>query len=103
MTTKRFNRVGGYVYDGDKCISHFEDVSHRDDIVKLLNELHEERNYFERKKCEYWNEFNLAHLDNIQLRQENEQLKQSLARKQRRIDAYEDYINTLKEDGVLND
>ena len=25
---------------------------------------------------EYWNEFNLAHLDNIQLRQENEQLKQ---------------------------
>ena len=42
MTQKRFNRVGGYVYDGDKCISHFEDVSHRDDIVTLLNELHEE-------------------------------------------------------------
>lgn len=41
MTAKRFNRVGGYVYDGDKCISHFEDVAHRDDIVKLLNELHE--------------------------------------------------------------
>lgn len=43
MTRKRFNRVGGYVYDGDKCISHFEDVSHRDDIVKLLNELHDEK------------------------------------------------------------
>ncbi len=42
MTQKRFNRVGGYVYDGDKCISHFEDVSHRDEIVTLLNELHEE-------------------------------------------------------------
>lgn len=42
MTPKRFNRVGGYVYDGDKCISHFEDVAHRDDIIKLLNELHEE-------------------------------------------------------------
>ena len=42
MTAKRFNRVGGYVYDGEKCISHFEDVTHRDDIVKLLNELHEE-------------------------------------------------------------
>lgn len=42
MSEKRFNRVGGYVYDGDKCISHFEDVAHRDDIVKLLNELHEE-------------------------------------------------------------
>ena len=35
--------------------------------------------------------------------EENEQLKQSLERKQRRIDAYEDYIKTLKEDGVLND
>ena len=43
---KRFNRVGGYVYDGDKCISHFEDVSHRDDIVKLLNELHEENEHY---------------------------------------------------------
>jgi hypothetical protein len=42
MSDKRFNRVGGYVYDGEKCISHFEDVKHRDDIVKLLNELHEE-------------------------------------------------------------
>ena len=37
MTKKRFNRVGGYVYDNDKCISHFEDVSHRDDIITLLN------------------------------------------------------------------
>ena len=46
MTMKRFNRVGGYVYDGDKCISHFEDVSHRDDIVKLLNELHEENEHY---------------------------------------------------------
>lgn len=42
MTEKRFNRVGGYVYDGEHCISHFEDVTHRDDIVTLLNELHEE-------------------------------------------------------------
>ena len=42
MTAKRFNRVGGYVYDGEKCISHFEDVKHRDDIVTLLNDLAEE-------------------------------------------------------------
>ena len=46
-----------------------------DEVVELLNELHEERNYFERKKCEYWNKFNLAHLDNINLRKENKQLK----------------------------
>ena len=51
-----------------------------ENTANLLNELHEERNYFERKKCEYWNEFNLAHLDNIQLRQENEQLKKDILR-----------------------
>lgn len=34
---KRFYRVGGYVYDRDKFISHY-----RDEIVTLLNELHEE-------------------------------------------------------------
>ena len=34
---------------------------------------------------------------------ENKQLKKALERKQRRIDAYEDYIKTLKEDGVLDD
>ena len=42
MTEKRFNRVGGYVYDKDKCISHFEDVKHRDEIIDLLNALHDE-------------------------------------------------------------
>lgn len=42
MTEKRFNRVGGYVYDEDKCISHFEDVKHRDEIIDLLNALYDE-------------------------------------------------------------
>lgn len=42
MTEKRFNLVGGYVYDKDKCISHFEDVKHRDEIIGLLNDLNEE-------------------------------------------------------------
>ena len=48
------------------------------DCCKLLNELNEERNYFERKKCEYFNKYNKKHLDNIQLKEENEQLKQKL-------------------------
>ena len=74
MTAKRFKSIncglqGQYIKDDGIILTI-------DEIVELLNELHEERNYFERKKCEYWNEFNLAHLDNIQLRQENEQLKQ---------------------------
>ena len=44
---------------------------------KENEQLKEERDYFERKKCEYHNKWNLAHLDNINLRKENEQLKQS--------------------------
>ena len=54
----------------------FDDI--RDDFVDLLNELNEERNYFERKKCEYFNKYNKKHLDNIQLKEENEQLKEEL-------------------------
>lgn len=49
------------------------------ELEDLLNELYEERNYFERKKCEYWNKFNLAHLDNINLRKENGQLRKEVA------------------------
>ena len=48
-------------------------------IVELEEEneqLKEERNYFERKKCEYFNKYNKKHLDNIQLKEENEQLRE---------------------------
>ena len=38
-TEKRFNLVGSYLYDGEKCVSHFNDPNHREEIVKLLNEL----------------------------------------------------------------
>ena len=68
MILKRFNRVGGYVYDGDKCISHFEDVAHRDDIVKLLNELSEENGQLR-------HDATILILSNQDYRKENEQLK----------------------------
>lgn len=48
-------------------------------IVELEDEneqLKEERNYFERKKCEYFNKYNKKHLDNIQLKEENEWLRE---------------------------
>ena len=49
--------------------------------LKEKNEqLKEERNYFERKKCEYFNKYNKKHLDNIQLKEENEQLKKEIRR-----------------------
>ena len=71
MILKRFNRVGGYVYDGDKCISHFEDVAHRDDIVKLLNELHEENEQLR-------HDATILIQSNQDYRKENEQLKKQL-------------------------
>ena len=114
MTPKRFNRVGGYVYDGDKCISHFEDVAHRDDIVKLLNELHEEneqlktqlqntsdqRDEFHRGARENANRVGKLEKENEQLRhdatililsnqdyrKENEQLKQRNDRQTKQLD-----------------
>jgi len=57
-------------------------------IVELEDEneqLKEERNYFERKKCEYFNKYNKKHLDNIQLREENEQLRKDKAQLKERL------------------
>lgn len=71
MTRKRFNRVGGYVYDNDKCISHFEDVSHRDDIVKILNELHEENEQLR-------HDATILIQSNQDYRKKNEELKEQL-------------------------
>ena len=42
MTEKRFNLVGSYLYDGETVISHFNDPLHRDEIVDLLNQQHEQ-------------------------------------------------------------
>jgi hypothetical protein len=69
--TGEFDKQYSGVYDNGEQLTNFE-------VVDLLNDLHEERNYFERKKCRYWNKFNLAQLDNINLQKENEQLKHKL-------------------------
>ena len=42
MTEKRFNFVGGYLYDGNKPIGHVEDVKFRQDFEDIVNALHEE-------------------------------------------------------------
>ena len=77
MTNKRFE-----FYSDEYFIGVLDTVTGRTfnslGIVDLLNDLYEERNYFERKKCEYWDKFNLAHLDNINLQEENEQLKKQI-------------------------
>ena len=77
MTNKRFE-----FYSDEYFVGVLDTVTGRTfnslGIVDLLNDLYEERNYFERKKCEYWDKFNLAHLDNINLQEENEQLKKQI-------------------------
>lgn len=50
---------------------------HMKQVLDENNELKRERDYFERKKEEYLSKWSIAHSENIQLRQENEWLKQS--------------------------
>lgn len=83
MTQKRFKLSepnGAYLIDNNKVYAHW--MNDDDKIVDLLNELSDkneqlqgEGGYFERKKCEYFNKYNKKHLENIQLKEENEQLK----------------------------
>lgn len=50
----------------------------RDKWKQEAKELKKEADYFERKKCEYWNMYNEAHSDRIILKKENEQLRHEL-------------------------
>ena len=50
----------------------------RDKWKQEAKELKKEADYFERKKCEYWNMYNEAHLDRIILKKENKELRQKL-------------------------
>lgn len=103
MSKKRFsikyntastNYPTGRVFDNEK-----QHTLYIDEVVNLLNwlinenkELKEERNYFERKKCEYFNKYNKKHLDNIQLKEENEQLKKEIKSKDKIIEVYYEMV-----------
>ena len=109
MTGKRFNvfDVDGTIFleDHKEGSYHIGEIGNVDvdclnDITDRLNELHEEKNYFERKKCEYWNKFNLAHLDNINLRKENEQLKEQIADLENSFDICKHYKETYGDEIV---
>ena len=85
MSEKRFYTDGQYVMqDGEVYVScngkHNADVvaTALNEVLDENEELKELRDYFERKKYEYHNKWNLAHLDNINLRKENKCLKAKL-------------------------
>ena len=77
--TKRFTIEQTTIND---CIvdnttgEQLDSVDYTERLCEVLNALHEERNYFERKKEEFLSKWSIANTENIQLRQENEQLKQ---------------------------
>ena len=129
MTKKRFtgefDKQYGGVYDNGEQLTNFE-------VVDLLNEFDEkyidelnlrETLQQELRRVENENEQlkqivgflkndNAEDILNVlnsqenriwKLKQENEQLKQQLKSKERLIGAYEQFINDLKEDGVLDD
>lgn len=63
-----------------------------EEVVGKLNELSEMKDYFEKKKCEYLNKWNLAHLDNIQLRQEIDEQQDTIQKQSERIRELESII-----------
>ena len=77
MTEKRFNvfDVDGTIFLEDHKEGSYHigeignvDVNCLNDIAYRLNELHEERDYFERKKCEYQKKISILTTDKITLK-----------------------------------
>ena len=111
MIEKRF-KIADYPTDiidvaTDKKYPVSSYATHMEIICDLLNDFNDEN---ERLKRHY---NSLSHNNGLLydectnkinvLKKENEQLKQKLRVKERLIGAYEQYINDLKEDGVLDD
>ena len=75
MTEKRFEAYD-LIFDGFiKDTLTNENIVEPIKLIHLLNELFEEREYFERKKEYFLSKWSIAHAENIQLRQENKELK----------------------------
>ena len=72
----------------------------RDKWKQEAKELKKEADYFERKKCEYWNMYNEAHSDRIILKKENEELRKQIQNYEQLIsDSYVGEEETL--DGFI--
>ena len=82
----RYDEVCDKLNEQDERIQELEDENEylikkrgeletKNVILKGENEeLEKERDYYIKKQCEYFNDWNLSHLDNINLRKENEEL-----------------------------
>lgn len=91
MTEKRFNLVGSYLYDDDECVSHFDDLKHREEIVNLLNELSDENEQLK-------HDATVLISSNSDYRKENEQLKAQLYYRGDSVCSICEYQKLLKSD-----
>ena len=71
---KRFNFVGGYLYDGNEPVGHVEDVKFRQDFEDLVNELHEEKEELIDALNQRTEQCDALHEENQQLKKMNELL-----------------------------
>ena len=65
------------LFDGDEPFAIVDVYIQAEAICNKLNELAEEKDYFERKKEYFLSKWSIANAKNIQLRQENKELKRN--------------------------
>ena len=77
MSEKRFKILGVYFPTTSQQIkdSWTDKIYDFEECCGLLNDLLEEKEYFERKKEYFLSKWSIAHTENIQLRQEVAELK----------------------------
>lgn len=73
MSEKRFS--SNFDEEEGRTITDNGNELTQNEVVDLLNELLEEKEYFERKKEHFLSKWSIAYVENIQLRQENKELK----------------------------
>lgn len=103
--SKRFQKTRivdkwGGIYD-----SETDEILDVNDIEYKLNELLEERDYFERKKCEYWNMYTEDIWKGLfykkllnDLSEENEQLKEEIKNLKKKVKRLQDIAKRTEEE-----
>ena len=82
---------------GEEVISDGIPSADARSIVDLLNELSEEKEYFERKKEYFLSKWSIANAENIQLRQENRELKKENENLRKQVKSFETTMNATSD------
>ena len=98
---KRFNFVGGYLYDGDKPVGHINDIRFREDFLDLLNNLDSENQTLKSDRARYEEECRLDIFK--ELSEKNEQLKEHQRTLEAKIVRLKDRVKTFEKHYSLKD